>query len=1154
MPQRLASVFRGAGLSVFLLFAVAPHARAADEGQWDSDKGTDYRQQVIADDPVAYWTFEGDASSRLASAVEITGPAKEGREVICHVHGNVGFGQVGARPPHYPAMHEENVAVSFSGRGYLRVIDPGEQSHLDFGVGDAVTLEAWVRADAVNDNQQVYIIGKGRTGNKGFAPDNQNYALRLRGEGGTARISFLFRSADNRAGNRNDFHRWNSDEGFIPGDGAWHHVAVSYRFGSPDSIRGVLDGRSVTGRWDYGGATKEGPVVDDDELWIGSSMGGSAGSTFQGLIDEVAIYRKLVEPERLLARYDAHLPDPREAELSDENVPEDAVLVEIHEGIPASESWSFVAPPSMESFRQDVFAFTRMPQKYSRKGLRADRTSPFLVRARTRREIQSGRYDLLLRSKSAARLFIDGRLAAQNGFMKRNSSGHEPVPPPTPPRREGIWPLAAGHQESTVEVELAPGPHVFRLEMIAGGKSLRPELGEVCVALSRDGGQFEILTAAGASPVALIDPAWTAMAARLEKQLRNLEAEQRRDVDPAVTAYWDKRHEAARRTITSTPGPKVPSVAADLPVHNDIDRFLAAKLAKAGVKPSELTDDYAFLRRVTLDTIGVIPTPEESRAFLADERPDRRARVIDRLLEQDGWADNWVGYWQDVLAENPGILKPMLNNTGPFRWWIYESLLDNKPMDRFVTELVMMEGSRYGGAPGGFAMATQNDVPMAAKAHVLAQAFLGHEMQCARCHDAPFHDFKQEQLFNVAAMLDQKSIKLPKSSTVPVKEGGRVPLVEISLKPGDTIEPSWPFPELLRKDAKLEDLLHSEDDPRERLALNITTAYNQRFARVLVNRLWKRYLGWGIVEPVDDWDDAEPSHPKLLEWLARELVAHDYDMKHVARLILNSHAYQRVATPEGSQPQSPTERLFASPARRRMTAEQIVDSLHAVAGKSLDAETLSLDPEGRRPVTAFLNLGVPHRAWEFTSLSNERDRPALALPVAQSILDVLSAYGWRDSRPNPLTVREQTPTVLQPLSLANGVVGNRVVRLSDDNALTALALDEQSTGELVEDVYLRLLSRRPDGVERDLFLELLDDGYSDRRVPGARPIPKVHRHVTRVSWANHLNAEATRIMNEVERRVRAGDPPTPLLEKDWRRRMEDMVWTLINSPEFVFIP
>ena len=145
------------------------------------------------------------------------------------------------------------------------------------------------------------------------------------------------------------------------------------------------------------------------------------------------------------------------------------------------------------------------------------------------------------------------------------------------------------------------------------------------------------------------------------------------------------------------------------------------------------SDDLAFLRRVTLDTVGVVPTLEEITAF--QKNPDRAA-TIDRLLNDPRWADHWMGYWQDVLAENPNILNPTLNNTGPFRWWIYESLQDNKPLDLFVTELIRMKGSERFGGPAGFAAASQNDVPMAAKGTIVSSAFLGVEMKCARCHDS----------------------------------------------------------------------------------------------------------------------------------------------------------------------------------------------------------------------------------------------------------------------------------------------------------------------------------------------------------------------------------------------------------------------------------
>ena len=184
-------------------------------------------------------------------------------------------------------------------------------------------------------------------------------------------------------------------------------------------------------------------------------------------------------------------------------------------------------------------------------------------------------------------------------------------------------------------------------------------------------------------------------------------------------------------------------------------------------EPTPLADDLSFLRRVTLDTVGVPPTESEINAFVNDSPETRRAHVIDQLLDDPRRADHWMGYWLDVLAENPNMINPTLNNTGPFRWWLFESLLDNKPVDLFVTELIRMEGSERFGGPAGFGTASQNDLPMAAKGIIVSSAFLGVEMKCARCHDAPSHVSMQEDLLQLAALLKQGPIKLPASSSVP---------------------------------------------------------------------------------------------------------------------------------------------------------------------------------------------------------------------------------------------------------------------------------------------------------------------------------------------------------------------------------------------------
>jgi hypothetical protein len=231
----------------------------------------------------------------------------------------------------------------------------------------------------------------------------------------------------------------------------------------------------------------------------------------------------------------------------------------------------------------------------------------------------------------------------------------------------------------------------------------------------------------------------------------------------------------------------------------------------------------------------------------------------------------------------------------------------------------------------------------------------------------------------------------------------------------------------------------------------------------------------------------------------------------------------------------------------------LLDSLFVAAGKQFGAEELTFDPDNRQPVHTFLNLGVPRRAWQLTSLSNERDRPALSLPVAQSLVDLLEAYGWRASRPNPLTPCDMEPTVLQPLLLANGVVSTRVCRLSDDGALLEACLQAQQPSQLVDELCLRILTRSATPQERATLGAVLEEGFAQRAVPDA-PLRLPRRRTTNVAWSNHLSPEATRLKLELEEAARQGDPPTARLQDEWRQRAEDVIWALFNSPEFVFVP
>jgi hypothetical protein len=1116
-----------------------------------------YDELIAKDKPVAHWNSNPTVTQPLL---------QNGAEL----------GE-GPRPPLYPQFTTSNHALVLRQQGAsLRI--PDVDGKFTFRRGETVTLEAWVQSDGLSHGQNAYIIGKGRTGRPGQSAHNQNWGLRLRESDGSARLSFVFRDERDASSDGEEFwHRWTATTGFLPGD-TWHHVAVSCTFGEPDSIHGWLDGASVKGDWDMGGATGLGPWSDNDEVWIGTSMGGSAGSSFRGRLDEIAVYRTALDSESMKARVNNAIPKPTVAQLPvihAEELPPNQVRVEILEhnvsevetaasewtsndseagkkGAGVEPSWDNPPASKTECWAENAYGLAAIIPKYSPRGVRRDRSIPFLVQMAGSIILPPGENRLLLRAIRGGRLSIDGKVVASSDFFPKPAGPTRAADAEAVPDQMAIQIvkdvalLPPGHSEAMATVQGDGQPHVVVFEAFVGGKNLRPELGQPSVSISTNGLPFHLLTNSG-NEIDFTDDGWKRYARAQEAHVDDLAALRR--ANAKELSYWKWRHDLARAEAAKASPVAIPDTNADLP--NPVDRFIASKLAKANVSPSPVIDDATFLRRITLDTIGLLPTPGELTAFLADTRVDKRARAIDRLLADPRWADQWIPYWQDVLAENPAILKATLNNTGPFRYFLRDALRDNWPMDRFVTALVLMEGSERNGGSAGFGVATQNDLPMANKAQIVSSAFLAMEMKCARCHDAPNHPFDQSDLFSLSAMLQRSPVTVPGSSlTQGLNPNSHV---VVSLKPGQKVDPHFPFSQF--KVDPLPGVLRNPEDTREYLAAIITDPRNERFPQVVANRLWKRLLGFGLVDPVDDWEDVRPSHQELLSWLGRELATHDYDLKHIARLILNAQTYQRSVTDAGSRFAKPDDRLFASPARRRLAAEQIVDSLFQVAGKEFDCEELNFDLDGRRPVKDFLSAGTPRRAWEFVGLSNERDRPALGKPAAQTITDVLLNFGWRDSRAEPRSTREEAPSVLQPAIIANGLLGARITRLSDDSAFTALALRDEPVDELVTRLFQRILSRSPAEKERAAFTAALTPGYAERilAVPTG-DLPKKGRITKVAMWSNHLNPEATNVVYEMEKLVRAGDPPTPRLATPWRERMEDAVWALIVSPEFVYTP
>lgn len=1180
----------------------------------------------------------------------------------------------GPQQPVFPNLAKGNKAAYFSGKESALTVKESDfpEVNLRFKNGDALTIEAWVNVTDFKGSY-VYLVGKGRNRKKEFAPENQNYALRLKNEGGEARVCFLFRTESQKFDGNKDYHRWASDEGFSPGTG-WHHVAVTYTFGKPDSIAGFVDGKKSKGKWDMGGTTDQPPVNDADDIVLGTGNGGGAGNTLHGWLDEVAVYREILPAPVFAQRYQFVPPPPV---VDAKKLPKGRVRVEICEdGVAEANTWPSLPPRATESYDEDVFGIFEVPQKYVDTGVRGDRHNPFVLRAAANVKLPAGKHRVLLRARSAARLYVDGKQVLSLPFNNHDGSGHGHVT-----EQDKFLSLGPdfrfappGTQEITGEIVSKGKEQLIVIEQMVGGMSgkakHRPETGEMVLAVSREGGESWELLSPGARRVEYTDSGWAAYQAERSDRLAQINTQHRAEARARCDGYWNKRREAARQWLAATPDVKVPELIKGFPAHNEVDRFIAAKIAavsaqyteskkgtvdffkevqpiletkcldchkgakvKGGLKlesladaikggeddgpaitphrPGEsallkrvtskdedsvmppkgkpltaeqiatltkwiaegahwpemkventamtaLVDDLAFLRRVTLDTVGVVPTLEEIAAFTADGSADKRGKVIDRLLADSRWADHWMGYWLDVLAENPNMLNPTLNNTGPFRWWIHESLLDDKPMDLFVTELVRMKGSERFGGPAGFGVASQNDVPMAAKGTIVSTAFLGVEMKCARCHDSPTGKSMQEDLFQLAAMLKTQPLEVPKTSSVPldkISAGGRKPLIQVTLQPGTKVEPKWPFAEFCPAEAGAV-LAENAKDARDLLAALITAPQNERFAQVVANRVWSRFMGRGIVEPVADWEKGRATHPELLKWLARELVRSGYSVKQLARVILNSHAYQRATDTTLREP-SP---LYVSPAPRRLGAEQIVDSLFCATGKPFVTEEVSLDIDGRRDLGNSISLGQPRRSWMLASTSNERDRPSLNLPRIQAVTDVLSAFGWRGARQDPVSKRDTDPNALQPAILSNGTMSIWLTRLSDDHGITRLALQDLPLDALVDTLFLKLLTRKPTADEKARYTEHLRDGYASRKMTNERsqsaimPSSSERRPPKYVSWSNHLDPEATIVRQQQEIDARRGDPPTEKLDAGWRTRLEDVLWALLNAPEWVFAP
>jgi mono/diheme cytochrome c family protein len=383
--------------------------------------------------------------------------------------------------------------------------------------------------------------------------------------------------------------------------------------------------------------------------------------------------------------------------------------------------------------------------------------------------------------------------------------------------------------------------------------------------------------------------------------------------------------------------PELPPVAGGR--EHPVDRWLGWLWAGHGDGAVRRVDDGQYARRVYLDVIGLLPTPTELDAFVTDREPDKRKRLVRRLLEEDRrYAEHWLTFWNDALRNDYRGTGYIDGGRQPITGWLYAALASNLPFDQFVRELVnpgpRSEGFTKGIVWRGVVNASQT--PEMQAAQNVSQVFMGVNLKCASCHDSFIDDWTLADAYGLAG----------------VYADGPLEMVLCDKPTGDVAPLKFIYPELGDLDPSL---------PRaarlERLADLMTREENGRLTRTMVNRLWARFMGRGLVEPLDDME--QPSwHPDLLDWLAADLVDHNYDLKRTIELILTSQAYQLPAVPVAELDSE--EYVFRGPLIRRMTAEQYLDAISSLTGvwhlfpeakADFDIRSPDADPP-RRPLEA----------------------------------------------------------------------------------------------------------------------------------------------------------------------------------------------------------
>lgn len=467
--------------------------------------------------------------------------------------------------------------------------------------------------------------------------------------------------------------------------------------------------------------------------------------------------------------------------------------------------------------------------------------------------------------------------------------------------------------------------------------------------------------------------------------------------------------------------------AAPIPV-NDVDIHVQAKLKKLKFLPATRCKDHEFIRRVFLDTIGILPTQVEADAFVADNSPDKRGVLIDELLERKEFARFWAQKWGDLLRISTKLIGTA--STHKFNRWLEHSVLSNQPYDAFARDILLATGSTRQYPAGNF-YRSAGDTSDAME--TAAQVFLGTRIQCAKCHNHPFERWTQENYYGLSAFfnrVERSRTSRKEEILLWSRDDGEVQLPTT----GEAVEPWVPG---------ADSIPNLPGDRRQAFTNWLTTNENPLFARVEVNRIWSHLMGRGIVEPFDDFRDSNPpANAPLLNSLAKMFVKSGYDRKQIIRIILNSETYQASSQPTEND-QSGLK--YASHYQSRiLTAEQLVDALGWVTGKPkaffgvptgtlatwLPAPDLRPHDRGRIGDIEFLKVfGQPERqsACECERSDDVSLGQALELINGKLVADMLS------DRSN--TFHQQLDAGIEPSTIIDSIYRRALCRSASEEEM-----------------------------------------------------------------------------------------------------------------------